>query len=490
MVRYAAIIGLAAMVAGLWALYGLSADYRVFGGVSTASVMIWAAWLATALLLVLVLSRLIVGVGFALFDRDATGLQRGIIYAVITFVVLSLILGNLGMNVTAILTTSVLVTAVVGLAMQPTLGGLIAGSALQLDRVLRVGDVIVLNQERIEVVSLTWRSVVGRKHGGALIVIPNARVSDTPMEIVRGDQASYAEISVPAVGTVAPHRVSEALSEAIGDLPFVDPARPVEIAPREYQAIDGFIHHRVGFWVRHSQDVGEAQQMLMARAWYAFQREGIPWRSHALVDDADRAMPDTAAFKDKRLDQLGALRGAEFQSIALAHGLAADLAGRTIAECGPALCYADGERILRPHRARDYSLFLLAEGEVREASGAAWREGAHISSERDAMLSSRGMAIERITSHLARRIGPYAETAVREAAAVDPNPVAVRAAVAAEIEDAPARESFLRSLHFDDDVTYRAGLVFGLQSGAYRRVSSPPLRAVRRAIVIPIVLAS
>lgn len=488
MVRYAAIIGLAALTAGLWALYGLSGDYRVFGGVSTANVLIWVAWLATALLLIVVLARLVVGVGFALFDRDATGLQRGIVYAVITFVVVSLILGNLGMNVTAILTTSVLATAVVGLAMQPTLGGLIAGSALQLDRVLHVGDVILLNQERIEVIALTWRSVVGRKHGGALVVIPNARVSDTPMEIVRGDQASYAEISVPALGTVAPHRVSDALSEAIDDLPFVDPARPVEIAPREYQAIDGFIHHRVGFWVRHSQDVGEAQRMLMSRAWYAFQREDIPWRAHANLAPPESPAPDTEPFKGKRLDQLGDLRGTELQSIVLARGLAADLTGRTIAECGPPLYYADGERILRPHRARSYSLFLLAEGEVREASGAAWRDGAH-GTERSAMLASRGMAIERITSHLARRIGPYAETAVREAAAVDPNPLAVRTAVAAEIEDAPAREIFLRSLHLDDEVTHKAGLVFGLQSGAYRRVSSPPLRAVRRAIVIPIVLS-
>jgi small-conductance mechanosensitive channel len=489
MIRFAGIIALAVLVAALWALYALAADYRVFGGISTANAMLWVASLATALLLVFAIGRLIVGVGFTFLEREATGLQRGIVYAVITFVVVSVILSGLGMNVTAILTTSVLATAVVGLAMQPTLGGLIAGSALQLDRVLHVGDVILLNQERIEVTALTWRSVVGRKHGGTAVVIPNARVADTQIEIVRAGQPARVELIVPASVSVPPHRVAESLTDTIYDLPQVDAAHPVEIAPADFQVGFGFTNYRVEYWVRRNSDVGPARAAFMSRVWYVFQREGILWRDMPQGAGPDRApqVPSTDQLKGARLDRL-AERIPGLRALSIAGALAGDLARRTIAEAGPALCYTDAELILLPRRLRDFSLFLLIDGRLREAAG--WRDGAapDAPGARRAAHAGRRMAVERIATHLARRIGPYAEHAVREAAAVDPDPAAVGAAVASEIEDADERAGFLRSLHVDADETLTPGTIFGLQGGAYRRVSSPALRAVGGAVIVPIAL--
>ena len=488
MVRFAGIIALAVLVAGLWALYGLAGDYRVFGGVSTANAMLWVAWLATALLLVFAIGRLIVGVGFTFLDREATGLQRGIIYAVITFLVVSVILGGLGMNVTAIFTTSVLATAVVGLAMQPTLGGLIAGSALQLDRVLHVGDVILLGGERIEVVSLTWRSVVGRKHGGTTVVIPNARVADTQIDIIRADQPARVEFIVPASVSVPPHRISEGLGEAIYDLPHLDPAHAVEISPTDFQVGYGYTNYRVEYWVRRNRDVAQTRSAFLSRVWYVFQREDILWRDmpQGAGPDHPPRLPGTEQLKGARLDRLADRMPGS--AAVLGAGLAGELIRRVIAEAGPVLCYTDGELILLPRRARPFTLFLLIDGRLREAAGAP-HEGASLAGPGSpAAYSGRRMAVERIAAHLARRIGPYAEHAVREAAAVDPDPIAVGAAVANEIEDAEERASFLHSLHLDADDTYRPGFVFGLQGGAYSRVSSPALRAVGRAIVVPIAL--
>jgi len=105
MVRIVSLLGLSAAAAGLWALYALSGNYRIFGGVSTAQVLLWAAWIATALLLVLTIGRLAVAVSVTLLDRDTTGLQRGIIYAVIAFIVVSGILAELSTNTTALMTT-------------------------------------------------------------------------------------------------------------------------------------------------------------------------------------------------------------------------------------------------------------------------------------------------------------------------------------------------------------------------------------------------
>lgn len=487
MVRYVSLVGLTAAVAGLWALYALSSDYRVFGGVSTGNVLLWAAWIATALLLVLTLGRLVVTVAVALLDRDTTGLQRGIIYAVVAFVVVSGILAALGTNATTLLATSFIATAIIGLATQSTIGGLVAGSTLQLDRALHVGDVMLVNQEPIEVMSMSWRSIVGRKHDGAVAIIPNARIADGQIDVIRGDHPARIEITVTAAIAETPHRVGQALIEAVHELPGFDPGHAVHFDPIEYRAGEGSVAYRLGFWVRKPRDLVRTRAILMSRIWYVFQREDIPWLGQPGLPHPPNAvrLPQIDTFKGARLDRLAGLKDAGLESVVLAPGLGGDLMGKTVAACGPPLCYADGERIVRPRRLTDFSLFLLAEGEVEEMS--ARNDGAP---EAPRSLSGRSVAIDRIASHLAREIGPYAEMAVREAAAVDPRPSAVKAAVAAEIEDAERRDAFLRSVPVDDEACYQPGLVFGLQGGAYSRVSAPPLRALRRAIVVPIRLES
>jgi small-conductance mechanosensitive channel len=481
---------MAGLAAGLWMLYGVAGDYRVFGGMSTSNALRWLAWLATALLLAIVIGRLVFGLGFVLFDREATGLQRGIIYAILTFTLVSVVLASLGVNVIAVLTTSFIATAIVGLAMQPTLGSLIAGSALQLDRVLRVGDVIVLNQERVEVVSLNWRSVVGRKQGSTVVIIPNARIADTQLEILRAGEPVRAEVFVPAAVTAPPHRVAEILSEAIYDLFYVDPALPVNIVPFEYQFLAGSINYRIRYWVRHSYDISQARAALLTRAWYVFQREGIPWRvPNDLAKNYDPIRVPTEQFKGLRFDQLVDLQIPGLRSVRPAPGISQDLS-RVIAACGSPLCYCDGELIVLPRHVEG-SLFLLAGGEVRETPVAAAWHGVPSQIKpwmRHTIQSSRRMAIERIAAELAHHIGPYAEHAVREAAAADPNPMAVSEAVAREIEDPDARERFLRSLDVEHEETHLPGFLFGRQAGAYRRVSSPSLRAVGGAVVVPILL--
>lgn len=197
------------------------------------------------------------------------------------------------------------------------------------------------------------------------------------------------------------------------------------------------------------------------------------------------AVAQSETFRGVRLGQLGSIDGAGFGQVVLADGLDAKLLGRAVAACGPVLCYADGEHIARPRRLPAYSLFLLVEGEAEEVGGTPWQADGSREA-RITTLSGRSIASERIAAHLARAIGPYAEVAVREAATLDPRPTAVKRAVAAEIDDIAAREAFLRDVLVDDDASYREGLVFGLQSGAYARMSAPALRAVRRAVVLPI----
>ena len=84
-----------------------------------------------------------------------TGLERVLIYGALTLAATFVSLRHFNFDLGAMLTTSAIVTAAIGFAMQPTLGSMIAGIALQIDRMPRVGDAILLLQEALRSIFLS-----------------------------------------------------------------------------------------------------------------------------------------------------------------------------------------------------------------------------------------------------------------------------------------------------------------------------------------------
>ena len=70
----------------------------------------------------------------------------------------------LGVDLTGIIATSAIITAVLAFAMQDTLGNVLAGLAIQLDNSVRVGDWILLDGLSGRVTDIRWRSKIGRAH--------------------------------------------------------------------------------------------------------------------------------------------------------------------------------------------------------------------------------------------------------------------------------------------------------------------------------------
>ena len=98
----------------------------------------------------------------------------------VTLFILSvaILLDNLGVRVTALLTTLGVGTLAVALALQDTLTNFFAGLYLHADRPLRVGDVIRLDTGHEGTVAhMGWRSTRLRTRTNNTIVVPNDRLS-------------------------------------------------------------------------------------------------------------------------------------------------------------------------------------------------------------------------------------------------------------------------------------------------------------------------
>jgi small-conductance mechanosensitive channel/CRP-like cAMP-binding protein len=183
------------------------------------------------------------------------------------------------LNVLSLLTTSAVLTAVVGLASQEALKDLISGLELQLSDDFRVGDWIELagGQNGI-VTSISWRDCGLRTPDDGLLVVPNSKITaDVLLNRSHWDRCAQ-RIRVGLDYGFPPARAQRLLAEVVADHPDVlrEPAPRVRLASFD----DSAITYEIQVWNRL---VGVSQldlrSDLLTRIWYALRREGqtIPY---------------------------------------------------------------------------------------------------------------------------------------------------------------------------------------------------------------------
>src|SRR5204862_484325 len=79
-----------------------------------------------------------------------------------------------GVDLSSIVTTSAILTAVIAFAMQDTLGNLLGGLSIQIDNTVQVGDWVRVDDLAGQVRDIRWRSTLIETRNWETIVIPNS----------------------------------------------------------------------------------------------------------------------------------------------------------------------------------------------------------------------------------------------------------------------------------------------------------------------------
>ena len=278
---------------------------------------------------------------------------------VMVAVVLMVLKFVFAMELTGLLVTSTVLSAIIGLALQDMLGNIVAGLALQLERPFSVGDwVLVAGCEGV-VTQQNWRTLTLRTRDHHDVVVPNAVVAKT--EIINYSRPTTLQRLHVPVGIAyhhAPGVVKAALARAASAAQGVAAQPPVEVLLRNFG--DFAIDYDVRFWIT---DFGLAHQVaddVLSRIWYELRRANLsipmPARDvtvrHVAEDEEKRAaeqqrssvhevLRPVAVFAPLSDEQMGILvSGARLQ------------------------LYAAGETLVRQGD-RDASLFVIRNGHVR-----------------------------------------------------------------------------------------------------------------------------
>jgi small-conductance mechanosensitive channel len=458
---------LAVLTALLWIATDFAQSHRVFGAGGLPAVLHIAAIVATAVLFVTVASQIALRFGFArLLDIEPTELQRGLVVSALSFAAIAIALAYFGFDFSSILVFSTLITAIVGLSIQPVLGSLISGLAAE--RVIDVGDGIQLGNEPVEVTALLWRSVIARRADGSKIVLPNARLVENNMEIAPGGQSVRAEARFDVSSSVPPHRLQRLAADLIADFPDIDRSRPVRLLPINIDRTQGYqvmqadgagiaVRYRVTFWVNHFSRRADAESRLLRRLWYGLRREGL-----VPAGEEMRLAESTVTTAVQRLENEAALGFASLPSAAV------------LIATGRPLPYDDGECVVLPADLAE-SICLLVDGWLADDLGHATRASHGL---------TRQASIDRLKRLLADHIGPYASYAVDQAAHHEASLAAICATVADEIEDESRRAEFLAAASVPVEQTYGPGLMFRTRKEAGRILSQRPMRVIDHALIL------
>jgi small-conductance mechanosensitive channel len=151
----------------------------------------------------------------------------------------SIVLDNLGVRVTALVTTLGVGSAAVAFALRDTLSNLFAGFYIQADRPLGLGDYIRLDSGHEGMVErIGWRSTHLRTLGNTTVVVPNERLSQAIItNLSLPDQRAALSVRVTvgyAADVVAVDRLlREAAVAARADVPGIlaEPPPTVRLIP-------------------------------------------------------------------------------------------------------------------------------------------------------------------------------------------------------------------------------------------------------------------
>lgn len=208
-------------------------------------------------------------------DFPVPELLRNIIrFVYLLLVAFAVLRFGLGYDISPLLASTALLTAVVGFALQGVLGNLLGGMSLHLTRSVVPGDWIRVGEDEGRVIETNWRETRLRTLGGHTIVVPNSVVSSTMVHnLSTPTPVRRHQLNVGASYSDAPGEVIAALEAAALQVPEVL-RRP---KPSAYVTAfqDYGINYVLRYWSKRYYDRVPVDGDVGRMIWYEFKRRGI-----------------------------------------------------------------------------------------------------------------------------------------------------------------------------------------------------------------------
>src|SRR6202030_2270490 len=229
-------------------------------------------------------------------------------------VVMAVLYTDFGVQPLSILTTTTVAAAVLGFALQETLGNVFSGLSLSIGRPFEPGDWIRSGTHVGQVKGIAWRATTIVTRANERLEIPNSVIAKEALYNYATGHVRD-EITVGISYGVPPNHVREVVLTLLHDVPQVlrDPAP--EVQADNYG--DFAIQYRIKYWIADYGAQERVRDRVASSLWYALRRHSIeiPFPTRTVhVRDAGRDEDEKADAQFERelmtdLRQVDWLRG-------------------------------------------------------------------------------------------------------------------------------------------------------------------------------------
>lgn len=190
------------------------------------------------------------------------------------------LLTSLGVNITSVIATSAIVTAVIGLSLQDTLGNIMAGLSLQLEQVIEVGDWIKVDQHVGCVREIRWRQTSIETRNWDTVVIPNSQLMKSQVLIYGHRQNAPLQTRQWVYFNVdfrySPTEVIECVNLALQNNPIENVAHDPLPHTLVIDFKESYCLYAVRYWLTDLALDSPTDSTVRTRIYFALKRAGIP----------------------------------------------------------------------------------------------------------------------------------------------------------------------------------------------------------------------
>jgi small-conductance mechanosensitive channel/CRP-like cAMP-binding protein len=277
----------------------------------------------------------------------------GEVFNLVIFIIVVLVVMNVfySIQIPHLIAGSGILAIILGLALQDTLGNILAGFALHFEKPYRAGDWLVVDNRHAQVMEMNWRATRLRTNDDVYLDIPNSQLAKATIVNLSYPTSIHAmRLHVGLERGTPPNTAKDVLLHATSQ------ARGVlkEPAPAVFftEFADSSMTYEVKYWLSDHARFNEITDAVRTNIWYELNRHGlrVPFPIRTIQMEPSRETEAESRQAAQKLLRLQPLFGC-FTDAQLDELLSSARRGR----------YGRGETIIEQGRSGD-SMFFLVEG--------------------------------------------------------------------------------------------------------------------------------
>jgi small-conductance mechanosensitive channel/CRP-like cAMP-binding protein len=175
------------------------------------------------------------------------------------------------LDLTGLLVSSTVVSAIIALSLQQLLGSLFAGIALQLEGPFQVDDWVQVDGQEGKVLRLNWRTLTIMTLRNECVIVPNNQIAQSRIiNYTRPGPMVACDLLVGVARTHPPSAVKAVLAAAFAGIDGLAPTQSPQVMVWEYT--DSYIKYGIRYWFHDYGLKLKLHDAVLTRVWYALHR--------------------------------------------------------------------------------------------------------------------------------------------------------------------------------------------------------------------------